>query len=159
MIRGLDIFRERFRTYEGSLVLIGGAACDDGFSRQELTFRATKDLDIVLLLEAVDHKFVATMRQFIHDGGYQIRQRSESDSPVLYRLAKPTNKNFPHMLEIFSQAPEGIDLVLRLVLHSLCEEGSSTSGVGSKISSPSPILPILSSWKKAPFTLAHHVAQ
>jgi hypothetical protein len=122
MIRGLDIFRERFRTYEGSLVLIGGAACDDGFSRQELTFRATKDLDIILLLEAVDHKFVATMRQFIHDGGYQIRQRSESDSPVLYRLAKPTNKNFPHMLEIFSQAPETAALKAgRLMLEEIQE--------------------------------------
>jgi len=110
MIRGLDIFRERFRTYEGSLVLIGGAACDDWFTRQGLTFRATKDLDIVLLLEAVDHKFVATMRKFIHDGGYEIRQRSESGPPVLYRFVKPTNTDFPHMLELFSRAPEGIDL-------------------------------------------------
>ena len=110
MIRGLDTFRGRFRTYEGSLVLIGGAACDDWFTRQGLTFRATKDLDIVLLLEAVDHNFVATMRQFINDGGYEIRQRSESGPSVLYRFVKPTNTDFPHMLELFSRAPEGMDL-------------------------------------------------
>ena len=110
MIHGIDIFRERFRAYQGSLVLIGGAACDDWFTRQGLGFRGTKDLDIVLLLEAVDHGFVAAMRQFIDDGGYEIRQRSEGDAPVLYRFEKPARAEFPYMLEIFSRAPDGIGL-------------------------------------------------
>jgi len=110
MIRGIDTFRERFRDYEDALVLIGGAACDDWFTRQGLTFRATKDLDIVLILKAVDLKFIAALRQFIGDGGYEIRMQSEGLSPMLYRFAKPADKNFPHMLEIFSRLPEGIDL-------------------------------------------------
>lgn len=110
MIRGIDTFRERFRDYEGALVLIGGAACDDWFTRQGLSFRATKDLDIVLLLEAIDDEFVATLRQFIDDGDYEIRQRSEDGAPILYRFAKPEKEDFPHMLEIFSRAPEGIEL-------------------------------------------------
>jgi hypothetical protein len=110
MIRGLDIFRERFRAYQGSLVLIGGAACDDWFTRQGLEFRGTKDLDIVLLLEAVDQEFVAAMRQFIDDGGYEIRQRSEGNAPVLYRFEKPTRAEFPYMLEIFSRTPDGLGL-------------------------------------------------
>lgn len=108
MIRGLDIFRERFRDHEGSLILIGGAACDDWFTRLGLSFRPTKDLDIVLVLEAVNADFVASLRQFIEDGGYEIRQRSEDGPPVLYRFAKPKDERFPHMLEIFSRAPEGI---------------------------------------------------
>lgn len=29
MVKGLDIFRERFRTFEGSFTLIGGAACEE----------------------------------------------------------------------------------------------------------------------------------
>jgi hypothetical protein len=110
MMRGLDIFRQRFSDFEGSLVLIGGAACDDWFTRQGLSFRATKDLDIVLLLEAVNPDFIAAMRQFIDDGGYEIRQRSEDGPPLLYRFAKPTDLSFPFMLEIFSRAPEGIAL-------------------------------------------------
>lgn len=109
-MRGLDIFRERFRNYEGSLVIIGGAACDDWFTRQGLSFRATKDLDIVLLLEAVNHDFIAAMRNFIEDGGYEIRQRSEDGHPILYRFAKPTSKVYPYMLEIFSMEPQGISL-------------------------------------------------
>lgn len=110
MIRGLDLFRERFRDYEESLILIGGAACDDWFTRQGLNFRATKDLDIVLLLEAVNPDFVAAMRQFIDDGDYEIRQRSEDGPPVLYRFEKPADERFPRMLEIFSRLPDGITL-------------------------------------------------
>ena len=29
MVVGLELFRERFRSFQGSFVLIGGAACDD----------------------------------------------------------------------------------------------------------------------------------
>jgi hypothetical protein len=110
MIQGLKIFRERFRAFPNSLVLIGGAACDDWFARLGLAFRATRDLDIVLILEAMDEDFVATMRAFIDEGGYTIRARSEGGSPVLYRFSKPTDEQFPAMLEIFSRLPEGVTL-------------------------------------------------
>lgn len=76
MVVGLQLFRERFRSFQGSFVLIGGAACDDWFGRQRLSFRATKDLDIVLLAEAIDEAFVREMRGFVSDGGYRIRQRA-----------------------------------------------------------------------------------
>lgn len=49
MVRGLDLFRQRFRDHEGTFVVIGGAACDQWFTRHGLAFRATKDLDIVLI--------------------------------------------------------------------------------------------------------------
>lgn len=131
MIRGLDIFRDRFRDHEGSLVLIGGAACDDWFGRQGLEFRATRDLDIVLLLEAVDRDFVVAMRRFIEDGGYTIRQRSEEGPPVLYRFAKPERDEFPHMLEIFSRAPGGVDLAegQEIAPIPVDEEGHSLSAI------------------------------
>jgi hypothetical protein len=41
------MIRECFREYEVSLILIGGAACDDWFTRQSLEFRLTMDLGIV----------------------------------------------------------------------------------------------------------------
>jgi hypothetical protein len=91
-------------------VLIGGAACDEWFSRLSMTFRATRDLDIVLILEAVDADFVAALRGFIDEGGYAIRERSEGGPPVLYRFSKPKDERFPAMLEIFSRLPEGITL-------------------------------------------------
>ena len=59
MVKGLDLFRERFRAFEGAFVLIGGAACHEWFATQGAEFRPTKDLDIVLIVEMVDPAFVA----------------------------------------------------------------------------------------------------
>lgn len=109
MVRGLDLFRHRFREFEGSFVLIGGAACDEWFTSLGLPFRATKDLDIVLIIEVLDPGAVRGLRAFIAEGGYEIRQRS-TGTPVLYRFAKPTKAEFPFMLELFSRRPEGIEL-------------------------------------------------
>jgi hypothetical protein len=131
MVKGIDIFRERFRDYPDSLVLIGGAACDEWFSRLGMNFRATRDLDIVLILEAVNEDFVATMRAFIAEGGYEIRERSEGGPPVLYRFSKPTDERFPAMLEIFSRLPEGIPLAddQTIIPIPLGEESHSLSAI------------------------------
>jgi hypothetical protein len=109
MVKGLDIFRERFRPFEGSFTLVGGAACEEWFTAQRLAFRATKDLDLVLMIEVLDQAFVAAMRAFVAEGGYEIRERSEG-GPILYRFAKPTGDDFPYMLELFSRRQEGLDL-------------------------------------------------
>ena len=109
MVKGLDLFRQRFRDFEGSFTLIGGAACDEWFTAQGLLFRATRDLDIVLIIEVIDRAFVGAMRNFIREGEYEIRQRTEG-TPVLYRFAKPKNEPFPFMLELFSRKPEGLQL-------------------------------------------------
>jgi len=109
MVRGLDLFRERMRPHEGSIVLIGGAACDDWFSRESLQFRATQDLDIVLIAELLDAAAVNTLRRFISDGQYETRTRSNG-SPELYRFADPKDQRFPKELELFSRGPEHIDL-------------------------------------------------
>ena len=58
MVKGLDLFREHFRSYADRYVLIGGAACDLAMGEAGLDFRATKDLDIVLCLEAIDSKSI-----------------------------------------------------------------------------------------------------
>ena len=41
MVKGLDLFRERFREFEGSFTLIGGAACDEWFTAQGLPRKGT----------------------------------------------------------------------------------------------------------------------
>jgi len=109
MVKGLELFRERFREFENSFTLIGGAACDEWFAASGLSFRATKDLDIVLIIEVLDRRFVAALRSFIAEGKYEIRQRTEG-TPVLYRFAKPDGEPFPFMLELFSRKPESIQL-------------------------------------------------
>jgi hypothetical protein len=93
MVKGLNIFRDRFRQFEGSFTLIGGAACDQWFTAQGLPFRATKDLDIVLIIEVLAPEAIRSLRAFIADGQYEIRQRTEG-SPVLYRFAKPQKEQY-----------------------------------------------------------------
>lgn len=110
MVKGLDLFRERFRDFQDSIVLIGGAACDEWFTDQGLAFRATKDLDIVLIIEVINPQLVGLLRGFIDEGGYEMRERTEG-TPVLYRFAKPANDSFPSMLELFSRKPEGLELL------------------------------------------------
>ena len=57
MVKGLDTFRRYFKGFEDQYVLIGGAACDIVFESNETTFRATRDLDIVLIVEALTPEF------------------------------------------------------------------------------------------------------
>ncbi len=107
MVKGLDHFRERFKSFEDSFILIGGAACDQWFKSMNLEFRSTRDLDIVLIIEEMGRDFVAVLRAYIAEGNYEICERSEQ-SPILYRFARPKNDSFPFMLELFSRKPEGL---------------------------------------------------
>jgi hypothetical protein len=62
--------------------IIGGAACDLLFGAARLSFRATKDIDMVLCVEVVDAAFGE----------------------------KPTDENYPFMIELFSRKPGTLQL-------------------------------------------------
>ena len=49
MVKGIDRFKAYFRDYTDQYVLIGGAACDISFGSNNAEFRATRDLDVVLI--------------------------------------------------------------------------------------------------------------
>lgn len=109
MVKGLDIFRERFRQFEGFFTLIGGAACVEWFDAEQLEFRATEDLDLVLMIEVLNQDFIAAIRTFVKEGGYQIRERSGGPT-ILYRFANPAREDYPVKLEFCSRNPEGFEL-------------------------------------------------
>jgi len=102
MVRGLKLFADYFAGYEDRYVLIGGAACDIWLSKAELQPRATKDLDLVLVIEAVDLAFVAHFWAFVREGGYT-RSEVSKGKRRCYRFAKPMRDDFPFMLELFSR--------------------------------------------------------
>ena len=103
MVGGLDKFREYFSKYKDQYVLIGGAACDLIMEDYASTFRATKDLDLVLIVEALTPDFGQTFWQFIKDGKYRNKSIS-SPEPHFYRFDKPETSGFPYMLELFSRS-------------------------------------------------------
>lgn len=75
-----------------------------------LEFRATKDLDIVLHIEALNPTFGRIFWTFVGRGQYEIRQASQTGKPVLYRFQKPADTRYPAMLELFCRSPDGIEL-------------------------------------------------
>jgi len=109
-VRGLDVFREHFAGHADQFVLIDGTAATLAMDDAGLEFRATKDLDIVLHIEALSPSFGEVLWRFIEAGRYEIRQASDTGKPVLYRFQKPADDRFPAMRELFCRAPEGIRL-------------------------------------------------
>jgi hypothetical protein len=110
VVRGLDVFREHFAGNAHQFVLIGGTAATLAMEEAGLEFRATKDLDIVLHIEALNPSFGEVFWRFVEAGGYEIREASGTGKPVFYRFQKPANERFPAMLELFCRAPDGINL-------------------------------------------------
>lgn len=109
MVRGIERFRDFFRDHPDKYILIGGTACDVAMSQMGLAFRATKDLDIVLVLEAVDTGFANLFMEFVRQGKYQNRQKSTGKS-LFYRFYEPQDEAFPYMLELFARQPDILDL-------------------------------------------------
>lgn len=96
-INGLNKFREFFEEYDNNYVLIGGTACAIIFNEIGENFRATKDLDIVLIVENINDEF-------------------DLEKKCFYRFKNPKNNDFPKMIELFSRnqnilLPEDIHLI------------------------------------------------
>jgi hypothetical protein len=126
MVRGLDTFLIHFKGYESSYVLIGGAACSYCMEKSSLTFRSTKDLDIILIIEAVNRRFASVFWDFIKKGGYQFRQKS-SGKRTFYRFFSPEDESFPFMLELFSKKPPHLPESRTQRLTPLMDDGKNLS--------------------------------
>lgn len=100
MVRGLEKFKEFFENYGNNYVLIGGTACSIIFDEIGLDFRATKDLDVVLIIENLNDDFANQIWEFIKAAGYQIE---EGKNKKFYRFNNPKDKSFPKMIELFSR--------------------------------------------------------
>ena len=130
MVRGIDSFREWFRGFEDQYAIIGGTACDLLMSDEGLDFRATKDIDLVLIIEAVDAAFGERFWEYIISAGYEHRNKSTGSSQF-YRFTNPKSKEYPFMIELFTRKPDIIDLPDNAVLAPLPidEEISSLSAI------------------------------
>lgn len=110
MVTGLELFAAHFAEDQSQYVLIGGVATYLQLEKAELTARATKDLDIVLCVEALNPEFGRKMWSFIESGQYEVRQY-ESTNRRFYRFQKPATGGYPSMLEFFSREPGNIPLI------------------------------------------------
>jgi hypothetical protein len=109
MVNGLDKFKHYFQAYPNNYVIIGGTACDILMEEAGFTPRATKDIDLILIVEALTSEFVEKFWEFIKAGNYE-RQEKSADERKYYRFLKPENKEFPFQIELFSRTPDNVDL-------------------------------------------------
>lgn len=130
MVQGLDVFRQHFHAYKEHFVIIGGVACHVWMAAQNLSFRTTKDFDIVLLLEILDSDFIDHFWHFIRAGKYSNIQKS-SGKKVYYRFLEPSDRAFPVMIELFSRVPNALIMPVdqRIVPIPADEELSSLSAI------------------------------
>jgi len=125
VVVGLERWRAHFGDYADRYVLVGGVACDRLMEDAGLAFRATKDLDVVLIVELLDASFADAFWDFIKAGDYEVRAKAEGGN--LYRFAKPKTDDYPHTIELFSRAPEGIEIAAESALTPLPIEDAAAS--------------------------------
>ena len=130
-VDGLDVFRSYMKGLEGSYAIIGGTACDILLSDADLPFRATHDLDVVLV---ANNKLPNTARaiwQLVKDGGYSCAW-GQGERVCFYRFTNPKTSGYPRMLELFSKEPDflaGSEDVKVAPLHVNDEDVSSLSAI------------------------------
>jgi hypothetical protein len=127
VVIGLERFRAWFEAYADQYVLIGGTAASIAMAQAGQDFRRTKDLDVVLHLEALTAEFGKRFWEFVEAGGYEICQSNAPEKPKLYRFAKPKEADFPFMVELFARAPIGFQLAPSSKLTPIPMDGMVTS--------------------------------
>ena len=101
MVTGIDSFKEWFKGSEEQYAIIGGTACDILMTEEGLDFRATKDIDLVLIIEAVDANFGKKFWEYVKQAGYEHCNKS-SGVPQFYRFSHPIANQYPAMIELFT---------------------------------------------------------
>ena len=98
-----------------------------------LDFRATKDIDLVLIIEALDVNFGKKFWEYVKQAGYEHCNKS-SGVPQFYRFSHPITNQYPAMIELFTrkldaiQLPEDAD---EQVEEAMEECGRNCGGTGS----------------------------
>lgn len=108
MVVGLNIFKEYFKDYQDNYLIIGGTACDILIEDAGFEPRATDDVDMVLIVEALTPEYIQLFWKFIKEGNYEVKEYHEKKRNC-YRFYKPENKAFPKQIELFSKIPDVID--------------------------------------------------
>ena len=130
MVLGIERFREWFRGYEDHYAIIGGTACDLLMAEEGLDFRGTKDIDLVLIVEAISPEFGRRFWEFVRNAGYEHCNKS-TGQPQFYRFTHPKAPKYPFMIELFSRKVDAIELPEEAVLTPLTmdEDVSSLSAI------------------------------
>lgn len=113
MVNGIEKFKEHFAVYKNNYVIIGGTACEVHEDAAGQRPRATKDIDMILIVEAMSRDFVAEFWNFVKAAGYeenQVGEKGEESRQQYYRFNRPVNPEYPAQVELFSRTLEVFEL-------------------------------------------------
>lgn len=128
MVAGMESFIQKFRDYSDCYTIIGGAACDILMSEAETPFRATKDIDMILIMEAQFKEFAKAFWEYIIEGEYRFGWKN-SEEVHFYRFTEPKD-GYPVMIELFSREPEYIkDVPQGIIPIHIDEDTASLSAI------------------------------
>ena len=111
-MKGIDKIRQYLGNYKGNYVIIGGTACNLNLEESNIHGRATKDVDMIVVCEALTTEYLHSFWEFIKAGGYSAWQvKSEEETHrCFYRFIDPKDKDFPVYIELFSRKPDAVKL-------------------------------------------------
>ena len=109
MVMGFESFKRWFFEYSEQYTIIGGTACDLLMSEEGMDFRATRDIDMVLIFESLTPQFGEQFWAYVRDAGYEHMNKSTGE-PQFYRFTKPKSRDYPYMIELFSRRADAIVL-------------------------------------------------
>ena len=118
-------FREAFRDYTDYYTVIGGTACMILMEEASRDFRATKDVDMILIMEDGGKEFCKTFWEYILRAKYTCGWKDSE--PHYYRFTKP-NPGFPSQIELFSRRAD-FELDSRIIPVHIDEDVSSLSAI------------------------------
>ena len=82
---GIKEFADFFEGYEDCYTIIGGAACEILMSSTSIDFRATKDIDMIIMFEDRFEEFAGKFWEYIKLGGYKCGwKKSDKETVKLY---------------------------------------------------------------------------
>lgn len=112
MVTGFDVFREAMSQFADNFVVIGGTACDVSLANTGRTRHATKDIDIIVIVENLTAEFINAFWRFIKQAGYRIGKRENSVGNsvyALYRFNRPEREGYPWQIELLARQSDLLD--------------------------------------------------
>ena len=109
VVRGVKRFARAMSAHADDYVLIGGGACSILFDEAGQSFRATDDLDVVVVADGSNAGFARALWAFVAEGGYEAGTRPTGRS-TYYRFRLPEGSrniaSYPAQIELFARRPD-----------------------------------------------------
>lgn len=133
-MEGLDKFRGAFANFPDNYVIIGGTACEIVMSGTGVRSRATHDVDMIVVAEAMTPDFGEQFWRFIREANYRPERRKTADGePPKYELYRfiGGKEGYPEMIELLSRHPDALGDPRGLVIEPLpiSDDVSSLSAI------------------------------